>query len=73
MDRDAESAIHGRAERAGSAKSVFHFDVQGSVAEVDSRRDSLAALHSLHSSAAWQRVRFWLFDGWEIPSCAGYH
>jgi hypothetical protein len=50
-------------ERAGSAKSVFHFDVQGSVAK------------STHAGLPWlrfirqrlgSRVHFWPFDGWEI-------
>jgi hypothetical protein len=49
--------------RAG-AKSVFHFDVQGSVAK------------STHAGIPWlryirqrlgQRVHFWPFDGWEPP------
>jgi hypothetical protein len=49
--------------RAG-AKSVFHFDVQGSVAK------------STHAGLPWLRfirqrlgqcVHFWPFDGWEIP------
>jgi hypothetical protein len=52
-------------ERAGSAKSVFHFDVQGSVAK------------STHAGIPWLRfireqlgvrVHFWPFDGWEIPA-----
>ena len=52
-------------KRAGSAKSVFHFDVQGSVAK------------STHSGIPWlrfirqrlgDRVHFWPFDGWTIPS-----
>ena len=52
-------------KRAGSAKSVFHFDVQGSVAK------------STHSGLPWLRflrqkvtrpVHFWPFDGWEIPA-----
>lgn len=47
--------------RAGSAKSCFHFDVQGSVAK------------STHSGIPWlrfirqemgKRVHFWPFDGW---------
>ena len=51
--------------RAGAAKSVFHFDVQGSVAK------------STHSGLPWlrylrqrldNRVHFWPFDGWEIPA-----
>jgi hypothetical protein len=50
--------------RAGAAKSVFHFDVQGSVAK------------STHSGLPWllylrrqlgDRVHFRPFDGWEIP------
>jgi hypothetical protein len=52
-------------ERAGSAKSVFHFDVQGSVAK------------STHAGIPWLRfirqrlgahVYFWPFDGWDIPT-----
>jgi hypothetical protein len=52
-------------ERAGSAKSVFHFDVQGSVAK------------STHAGIPWlrfirqklgQRVHFWPFDGWDVPA-----
>jgi hypothetical protein len=51
-------------ERAG-AKSVFHFDVPGSVAK------------STHAGLPWLRylryrlegrVHFWPFDGWEIPT-----
>lgn len=52
-------------ERAGAAKSVFHFDVQGQVAK------------STHAGIPWlrlireqlgRRVHFWPFDGWEIPA-----
>ncbi len=51
-------------ERAGGAKSVFHFDVQGQVAK------------STHAGIPWlrfirrqlgERVHFWPFDGWGIP------
>lgn len=51
--------------RAGAAKSVFHFDVQGSVAK------------STHSGIPWLRflgnrladkVHFWPFDGWVFPT-----
>ena len=51
-------------ERARSAKSVFHFDVQGSVAK------------STHAGIPWlryirqnigDRAHFWPFDGWDIP------
>jgi hypothetical protein len=52
-------------ERAGGAKSVFHFDVQGSVAK------------STHAGIPWLRlirqrlgpsVHCWPFDGWDIPA-----
>lgn len=51
-------------EERCKAKSVFHFDVQGSVAK------------STHSGIPWlryirqqlsDRVHFWPFDGWDIP------
>jgi hypothetical protein len=51
--------------RARGAKSVFHFDVQGSVAK------------STHAGIPWlrflrqrlgKRVHFWPFDGWDIPA-----
>ena len=51
-------------KRAG-AKSVFHFDVPGSVAK------------STHAGVPWlrhirnrlgARVHFWPFDGWDIPA-----
>jgi hypothetical protein len=51
--------------RAGRAKSVFHFDVPGSVAK------------STHAGLPWLRfirrgmggrVHFWPFDGWDIPT-----
>jgi hypothetical protein len=50
--------------RARTAKSVFHFDVQGSVAK------------STHAGISWLRfirrhakgrVHFWPFDGWDVP------
>lgn len=51
-------------ERAGSAKSVFHFDVPGSVAK--STHAGLPWLRYLrHRLGA--RIHFWPFDGWEIP------
>ncbi|MFD2174304.1 hypothetical protein [Rhodobacter lacus] len=51
-------------ERSPGAKSVFHFDVQGSVAK------------STHAGIPWllfirralgDRVHFWPFDGWDVP------
>ena len=52
-------------ERAGNTKSVFQFDMQGSVAK------------STHAGIPWlrfirerlgPRVHFWPFDGWDIPA-----
>ena len=52
-------------ERTGRAKSVFQFDVQGSVAK------------STHAGIPWlryirqrlgSRIHFWPFDGWDIPA-----
>ena len=52
-------------QRAGSAKSVFHFDVQGSVAK------------STHAGIPWllylrrqlgNRLHVWPFDGWSVPA-----
>ena len=51
-------------ERTGRAKSVFHFDVPGSVAK------------STHAGLPWLRflrrqlgvsIHFWPFDGWTVP------
>ena len=50
--------------RAGAAKSVFHFDVQGSVAK--STHAGLPWLRYLRQQTAG-RVHFWPFDGWGIP------
>lgn len=51
-------------ERAG-AKSVFHFDVPGSVAK--STHAGLPWLRYLRQQLG-DRVHFWPFDGWEISS-----
>ena len=50
--------------RAGAAKSVFHFDVPGSVAK--STHAGLPWLRFIRARLA-DRVHFWPFDGWEIP------
>jgi hypothetical protein len=50
--------------RAGSAKSVFHFDVQGSVAK--STHAGLPWLRCLRRRLG-DRAHFWPFDGWDIP------
>jgi len=50
--------------RARGAKSVFHFDVQGSVAK--STHSGLPWLRYIRLRTAG-RVHFWPFDGWQIP------
>ena len=53
-----------QAKRAGSAKSVFHFDEQGSVAK------STPEFHGCGSSGSGSgRVHFWPFEGWDVPAC----
>lgn len=47
-----------------SAKSVFHFDVQGQVAK--STHAGLPWLRRIRQ-AVGDRVHFWPFDGWSIP------
>src|SRR5439155_18243386 len=51
--------------RCGSAKSVFHFDVQGSVAK--STHAGLPWLRFLRRQVG-RRVHFWPFDDWNIPA-----
>ncbi len=51
--------------RAGAAKSVFHFDVQGSVAK--STHAGLPWLRYLRGQLG-SRLHFWPFDGWEVPA-----
>ncbi|MCL5669908.1 MAG: hypothetical protein M1423_01190 [Acidobacteria bacterium] len=50
--------------RAGAAKSVFQFDVQGAVAK--STHAGLPWLRYLRQHVG-KRVHFWPFDGWESP------
>lgn len=52
-------------ERTGRAKSVFHFDVPGSVAK--STHAGLPWLRFIRQHAD-DRVHFWPFDGWDIPA-----
>jgi hypothetical protein len=52
------------AEIRAGAKSVFHFDVQGSVAK--STHAGLPWLRYLREHSG-NRVHFWPFDGWDIP------
>lgn len=51
--------------RARSAKSVFHFDVQGSVAK--STHAGIPWLRYLRQKLSG-RVHFWPFDGWNPPA-----
>lgn len=51
-------------ERTGRAKSVFHFDVPGSVAK--STHAGLPWLRAIRQRLGG-RVHFWPFDGWTIP------
>lgn len=53
------------AERRTGAKSVFHFDVQGSVAK--STHAGLPWLRRLRQQLG-ERVHVWPFDGWAIPT-----
>ncbi len=52
-------------QRAGSAKSVFHFDVPGQVAK--STHAGLPWLRFLRHELG-KRVHFWPFDGWVVPA-----
>jgi hypothetical protein len=51
-------------KRTSSAKSVFHFDVQGSVAK--STHAGIPWLRFLRREVG-ERIHFWPFDGWAIP------
>ncbi len=48
------------------AKSVFHFDVPGSVAE--STQAALPWLRLIRRLRLGARVHFWPFDGWDFPA-----
>lgn len=52
-------------ERTGSAKSVFHFDVPGSVAK--STHAGLPWLRYVRNKTG-DRLHFWPFDGWHISA-----
>jgi len=54
-----------RLEVRARAKSVFHFDVQGSVAK--STHAGLPWLRYIRKSAS-DRIHFWPFDGWDLPA-----
>ncbi len=50
-------------QRAGGAKSVFHFDVPGQVAK--STHAGIPWLHFIHQRSG-EHVHFWPFDGWDV-------
>lgn len=52
-------------ERAKTAKSVFHFDVLGSVAK--STHAGIPWLRYLRQNLG-DRIHFWPFNGWDIPN-----
>jgi hypothetical protein len=52
-------------ERAGIAKSIFHFDVQGSVAK--STQAGVPWLRFIRQRLG-EYAPFWPFDGWNIPA-----
>ena len=51
-------------EKLVGGKSVFHFDVQGSVAK--STHSGLPWLRHIRRSLG-QKLHFWPFDGWQVP------
>lgn len=51
-------------QRSGGAKSVFHFDVPGSVAK--STHAGLPWLRFLRAELG-ERIHVWPFDGWDVP------
>jgi hypothetical protein len=51
-------------QRTRRAKSVFHFDCQGSVAK--STHSGLPWLRYVRQNTS-ERTQFWPFDGWEFP------
>jgi hypothetical protein len=63
-ERGGDARWRRLAERAGAAKSVFHFDVQGSVAK--STHGGLPWLLNLRRRLG-ARLHFWPFDGWTVP------
>lgn len=62
--RQGDSRWRRLTEERARAKSVFHFDVQGSVAK--STHSGLPWLRYLRQQLGGQ-VHFWPFDGWEPP------
>jgi hypothetical protein len=65
LDRNGDTRWRRVTDRRAGAKSVFHFDVPGSVAK--STHAGLPWLRYLRQKVG-DRVHFWPFDGWEIPA-----
>ncbi|MBN1459269.1 MAG: hypothetical protein JXA57_07020 [Armatimonadetes bacterium] len=65
IDRSGDARWRRLTEVRAGAKSVFHFDVPGSVAK--STHAGLPWLRYLRQRLA-HRVHFWPFDGWDIPA-----
>jgi hypothetical protein len=63
--RSGDSRWRRMTEVRAGAKSVFHFDVPGSVAK--STHAGIPWLRYL-STCVGDRVHFWPFDGWDVPS-----
>ena len=63
-DRPGDARWRRQVEQPVGAKSVFHFDVPGSVAK--STHAGLPWLHYLRCNAD-QKLHAWPFDGWSIP------
>ena len=65
-DRSGSARWRRIAEIRAGAKSVFHFDVPGSVAK--STHAGLPWLLHIRQSLG-EKVHFWPFDGWDLPKC----
>ena len=63
--RSGDSRWRRLTDKRAGAKSVFHFDVQGTVAK--STHSGLPWLRYLRRQVG-NRVHFWPFDGWAIPT-----
>jgi hypothetical protein len=64
LDRNGDTRWRRVTDRRAGAKSVFHFDVPGSVAK--STHAGLPWLRYIRQKVG-DRVHFWPFDDWKIP------
>jgi len=65
LERSGNARWRRLTEERSGAKSVFHFDVPGSVAK--SSHAGIPWLRYIRNHV-WKSVHFWPFDGWEIPA-----